>query len=1092
MTVPFCTAPVDSSSFFGMKNEFYSGPVSSAFSEAGLKTLEGILGHSDTGIISVHISEYFEIAAKYGTETGLLLLSGLEEGIKNIFFKYFRECDPVLTEHSDINHTILCFRATGEMLFHMNEQVRRFREALSEHLTMTFSTLVGEPIQILCGYAWIPQNYTGGFYENLFRALCEIRISCAATGDSADEGMDRYFTEIFEKSLLSCVYQPIADMEKGRILGWEAFVRGPENSYFHQPAALFGYAAEKEKICFLDKKIRQTAMENLGPVEPDQFLFMNIHMKALSDPAFVPGLTRKMSQEYGLKPDNIVLEFSEDSGMHNYHLLLRNLDHYRQQGFRVCIDNFGSSTLAFLTQIKPDYIKTDPMMIRGLSYHPTKKAVMEGIVSIAEKIGARVVALGIETESEYRTLAEIGVRFGQGHYIAGSVFPKQTVIGNLAAGGSSAGIRDRRFQTSIASLVQEALQVSPDTSVSEVKNILKEKPPLCSVVVTDQGKAAGLVMSYHLDRQLGTQFGVSLFYRRDISLLMDTEPLTADADQPIGDIARAAMNRESAKIYDDIIVTRDGAVLGTVSVQDMLSRLAQTEIRAREDAEAATRAKSEFLANMSHDIRTPMNAILGMADLLWESPLNPEQKKYVSIFRNAGESLLELINDILDLSKVEAGQMEMEETGFHLPDLVQKTCEVLEVKARQKNIELHWQISPEIQPYLKGDPARLRQILSNLIGNALKFTQKGEIVLNIQTAEDSPQDEDSVKLLFSVRDTGIGIPKDRLESIFESFTQAHSSTSREYGGTGLGLSICRGFVERMKGKIWVESEPGIGSDFRFTAIFPIWENPVIECAVPEIPQICEENIRPMRILLAEDNENNQMLFSFYLKNKLHTVDIAENGKICLEKYQTGEYDIVFMDIDMPVLDGYKAADAIRKWEQENDKAKVPIVALTAHALKGKERESLDAGCTEHMCKPFKKIQLLQMLKKYAKISNYYSADTLQCCPGHPEEKKQESDSREKHIVRVDSELKELIPGFMNVTQKEISSLQNALKAGDYEMIRRLGHRIKGASLCYCFEELAGIAHDVEKAGQEKLPLDSIWKLAACLSRYMEQAEVIYE
>ncbi|MEZ4524926.1 MAG: EAL domain-containing protein [Desulfobacterales bacterium] len=1090
--MPFCNRAVDSRGFFGLKSEFYSGPVSCAFSEAGLKTLEGILGHADTGIVSVQISGYFEITVKYGTETGLLLLSGLEEGIRNIFFRYFRKCDPVLTEHSDMNHTILCFRAGGEMLFHFRDRVREFREALSEHLTKTFFTLVGEPIQILCGYAWIPQNYTGGFYENLFRALCEIRVSCAETGDSADEEMDRHFTEIFEKSLLSCVYQPIADREKGRILGWEAFVRGPENSYFHQPAALFGYAAEKGTICFLDKKIRQTAMENLGQVAPDQFLFMNVHMKALSDSAFVPGLTRKMSQEHGLKPENIVLEFSEDSGMHNYHLLLKNLEHYRSQGFRVCIDNFGRSTLAFLAQIKPDYIKTDPMMIRGISYHPTKKAVMEGVVSIAEKIGARVVALGIETESEYRALTEIGVRFGQGHYIAGSAFPKQTVITNPAAGNSAGRIRDRHFQTAIQSLVQDALQVSPGTSVAEVKAMLREKPPLCSVIVTENGKPAGLVMSYHLDRRLGTQFGVSLFYRRDISLLMDTDPLIVDADQPLGDVARAAMNREDAKIYDDIIVTCDGEVMGTVSVQDMLSRLAQTEIRAREEAEAATRAKSEFLANMSHDIRTPMNAILGMADLLWESSLNAEQKKYVSIFRSAGESLLELINDILDLSKVEAGQTELEEVGFSLPDLVKKNCEVLEVKARQKQIALIWNISPEIPPFLKGDPARLRQILSNLIGNAVKFTHKGEIVLSIQTAEDTIPDEKAVKLLFSVRDTGIGIPRDRLESIFESFAQAHSSTSREYGGTGLGLSICRGFVEKMQGKIWVESEPGIGSDFRFTAIFPVWENPATENAEPDFSDISEQNIPPVRILLAEDNENNQMLFSFYLKNTPHHVDMAENGKICLEKYQKGEYDIVFMDIDMPVLDGCKAADAIRKWEQENDKRKIPIVALTAHALKGKERESLDAGCTEHMCKPFKKIQLLQMLKKYADPSDNPLADIPLSCPKYHLERKEKSDSRKKHVVRVDPELKELIPEFMNVTQKEISSLQHALKAGDYEMIRRLGHRIKGASLCYCFEELAGIAHDVEKSGQEKDSLDYIWKLADRLSGYMAQVEVVYE
>ena len=619
-------------------------------------------------------------------------------------------------------------------------------------------------------------------------------------------------------------------------------------------------------------------------------------------------------------------------------------------------------------------------------------------------------------------------------------------------------------------MTQEALSVSPDTQVSEVKNLLKDQPPFCSVVVTNDKKPQGLVMSYQLDRNLGMRYGVPLFFNKNISLLMDAEPLIADADQHIGEIAQAAMNRDISKIYDDIIVTERGKVLGTVSVQRMLETLAKAEIRAREEAESTTRSKSEFLASMSHDIRTPMNAILGMADMLWESPLSREQQKYVSVFRSAGESLLDLINDILDLSKAESGQIELESIDFNLRELVDSVSEVMAVKVQEKNIELVSFAEPEVPDYLRGDPRRLRQILSNLLGNALKFTQQGEIVLWVENIRDGSKPE-QISLRFSVQDSGIGIPPDKQKSIFDSFIQAETSTTREYGGTGLGLSICKRLVSLMDGDIWVESEPGVGSTFFFTARFdepeelpdappapnfssysmlivddnttsrytldkklaklgakaiclesgqdcmeavrfsennkkpfdlilldanipgekwshtaagilevnpqqnivvmfttddishsmdraaqagisaglikPVQEGELRDtvCRALEIdspesrrgksesPKSPEVKVPPMDILLAEDNENNRLLFSFYLQNTGHHVEMAENGEICYKKYIQGQYDIVFMDIDMPVMNGYRATDAIRQWEKEQKKTPVPIVTLTAHALK---------------------------------------------------------------------------------------------------------------------------------------------------------------
>lgn len=403
-------------------------------------------------------------------------------------------------------------------------------------------------------------------------------------------------------------------------------------------------------------------------------------------------------------------------------------------------------------------------------------------------------------------------------------------------------------------------------------------------------------------------------------------------------------------------------LIARVKVHIELKKIQNQLRKAKEDAEMATNAKSMFLANMSHEIRTPMNGVIGMVEALKSTPLNEDQKEYLEIVEISSENLLSVINDILDFSKVEAGQIEFENVTFNLADCLEEVVKLLNFKAEEKHLYLNLKCDDSIPYYLIGDPLRIKQILINLVNNAVKFTNEGGIeieskLLNIK--------DDIAEIKFSVKDSGIGISKDGKSKLFKSFSQADASTTRKYGGTGLGLAISKSLSKMMNGNIGVDSEEGEGSTFWFTAKLFITDEESLKTGFTNHKE--DVNLDKLKVLVAEDNVINQRVATFNLEKLGIEVDIANDGKEALEMYKVNKYNIIFMDIQMPVMDGLESTRKIRAYERDTDSIyKTPIIAMTANTLKGDKENFMQSGFTDYISKPFKSSELTLLINKVAK------------------------------------------------------------------------------------------------------------------------------
>lgn len=580
--------------------------------------------------------------------------------------------------------------------------------------------------------------------------------------------------------------------------------------------------------------------------------------------------------------------------------------------------------------------------------------------------------------------------------------------------------------------------------------------------------------------------------------------LHQDLDQNLNgqllELTRQALNTQQKQVaevafgrivYQLVLVPFPEQAYVNLYATDISERIQaeQAALEARDQALQASEAKSSFLATMSHEIRTPLNAILGTLDLLNHTPLNPQQQEYSGICRDAGQSLLFLINQVLDFSRLEAGKMQLSHQTFSLHGLVQKTLGFFKLQARQKDLQLKATL-PEFTPdWVSGDQDRLQQILRILLDNALKFTAAGQVELEILYAVPL---QDMYEICWRVQDTGIGIPTDQQSLIFDSFQQVDASRTRQYGGSGLGLSIVKNLVALFEGNIWVESEPGQGTAFYFTTRLhqasskSVWPSSAqtethVEAREPAVEQrpvsIAPHTFEGLRVLIAEDYPANQLLLKAYLADWPLTLHFVANGREALAAWQSFAPDLILMDLQMPEMDGIAATREIREQTPPGSRA-VPIVILTADAQSATRSEALAAGADDLLLKPVTQPQVLQTLLKHLKPPSDQTSQTKSLSISEATR----SDAPAPY--RVILELLDIVPLFLKQRREEVPQMAEYISTQDFTALARLGHSLKGAGASFGFDYISSLGQQIEQAAEAR-DLLQLARFQLQLSQYLD-------
>lgn len=520
-------------------------------------------------------------------------------------------------------------------------------------------------------------------------------------------------------------------------------------------------------------------------------------------------------------------------------------------------------------------------------------------------------------------------------------------------------------------------------------------------------------------------------------------PLTTPDGYNIGTIC--AVDQQPKQINDE--QKNALSILASHVINQLELRIKNQELdRQKAIAEMAIYAKDSFLANMSHEIRTPLNAIIGFTDLIAKSNLNPSQQEYIENVQIAGENLMVIINDILDLSKIESGNLLIEAHPFNIKNTLKHAYDLLKVKVAD-DIEFNLFLDADLPEMVVGDKGRLNQIITNLAGNAVKFTQEGDITISVKKIEESIS---GYTLRFAVKDTGIGIPEEKLKSIFDRFTQAEESTTRRFGGTGLGLSIVKELVELQNGEIGVRSRLGHGSEFFFTLTFGKTTVSAIDAAQRE------ENIsskKRLSILLCEDNVLNQKLAKSVIDEFGFDLDIANNGEEGIAFFLKKNYDLILMDLQMPIKDGYQTTEYIRCELNSN----IPIIAMTAHSLVGEQQKCYDIGMNGYVPKPFKQAELLTEINR---VIDSNTSDGVNDFKGIDLTYLYEMSCDDKNFVN------EIIALFISKIPIELDLLEKSIKEQDYDSVKKIAHNMKSSLPIFKLDTLTSYLSAIENEAIE--------------------------
>jgi EAL domain-containing protein (putative c-di-GMP-specific phosphodiesterase class I)/GGDEF domain-containing protein len=560
-----------------------SGPGGPIAVEASVRDL--VARHEALHMLLVRMVDHVLVRDLYGEE--------ITAGIESLLVEGLWAAVPGLSGQPASAHHLLPLE-TGEFLVFWPEPAARpprladaaftMKLKLQHHLKDSVLRWTGREVSIGVGCATYRRRPDAEPRQEFFQAVREARTMARKELDLSDLRLARDFKAVLQDNAIRTLYQPIVRFPTGRIMAWEALSRGPVDTPFHSPMMLFDIAEELGMLFALERICRERAIACAGTLAPDQKLFLNIHPRTLTDPGFTPGSTMEAVRAMGLAPENIVFEITERHSIRDFGVFYKTLSHYRGQGFKVAIDDAGTgySGLATIAELKPDFIKIDMSLIRNINRDPVRRALMETLVSFAEKIGSRVIAEGIETREEAATLMAIGAHYGQGYYLGRPDYPKTEThvdIGELRPAAQLPSVGGLACSMPVGELAEPAHTVPPTTLVGEVRKLFEASDPLTSIAVVDERhKPLGLIMDYHLNRQLSAQYGVALYFKRPVSAVMDTRPLVVEESTPVEDAARRAMSRSRLQAYDDIMVTRGGVLAGTVSVQRLLHKLAQVQV----------------------------------------------------------------------------------------------------------------------------------------------------------------------------------------------------------------------------------------------------------------------------------------------------------------------------------------------------------------------------------------------------------------------------------------------------------------------------------------------------------------------------------